>query len=184
MSSTESRVFNCALRLFDFCAAIGEGMAQTIAIIASKLMRRFGFFLALMTLTLSVHAEIYTTAALDIIAQARAECEGFENGQFEVSDTAIVKLDITSNGSPDEMVDSTAFSCSSALTLWGGTGGNYLWAVINDSAYEFLAHQWKVVDFNNLNVLLLAVHPYQCGDRIAPCVQALVWDEGFRSLEQ
>jgi len=35
-----------------------------------------------MTTTLSVHAEMYTTAALDIIDKPgnRAECEGFENG--------------------------------------------------------------------------------------------------------
>jgi len=78
-------------------------------------------------------------AALDIIDQARAECEGFESGQFYASENAIIKLDITGDRSPDEVVDSTAFSCSTALTLWGGAGGNYLWAVINDSAYEFLA---------------------------------------------
>lgn len=66
-----------------------------------------------------------------------------------------MKLDITGDGSPDEMAYSTAFSCSTVLTLWGGTGGNYLWTVINDGVYEFLAHQWKVVNCNNLNVCCL-----------------------------
>ena len=56
-----------------------------------------------------------------------------------------------------------------------------MWVIVDDKAYEFLAHKWKVIDVDGQNVLLLAVHSSVCSDDIGPCYRALVWQGGFRS---
>ena len=121
--------------------------------------------------------------ARDLIEKAKQECKGFENGSFEATEKAVTLHDITGDGIPEEFVDGAQFSCSTALTLYGGTGGTYLWIVVDGKEYEFLAHQWKVIDFDGQAVILLAVHPYQCGDGIGPCYRALAWQDGFRTIK-
>jgi hypothetical protein len=119
--------------------------------------------------------------AKDIIEKAKQDCKGFENGSFEATEKAVTRHDITGDGIPEEFVDGAQFSCSTALTLFGGTCGTYLWIVAEGKKYEFLAHKWKVLDFDGQAVILLAVHPYQCSDDIGPCYRALVWQNGFRT---
>ena len=119
--------------------------------------------------------------ALDILEKAKQDCNGFENGRFEATEKAVSLHDITGDGTPEEFVDGAQFSCSTALTLFGGTGGTYLWIVVNGTQHEFLAHKWKVIDFDGQAVILLAVHPFQCDDDIGPCYRALVWQNGFRT---
>ena len=121
--------------------------------------------------------------ARDLIEKARQECNGLENGSFEATAKAITLRDITGDGIPEEFVDGAQFSCSTALTLYGGTGGTYLWIIAEGKEYEFLAHKWKVIDFDGQAVILLAVHPYQCSDDIGPCYRALVWQDGFRTVK-
>ncbi len=119
--------------------------------------------------------------ALDILEKAKEDCNGFENGSFEATGKAVTLHDITGDDKPEEFVDGAQFSCSTALTLFGGTGGTYLWIVVNGMQYEFLAHKWKVIDLDGQAVILLAVHPSQCDDDIGPCYRALVWQDGFRT---
>lgn len=121
------------------------------------------------------------TSGADIVRNAKHECRSFENGEFHATEKAITLHDITGDGKPEEFVDGEQFSCSTALTLWGGTGGTYLWVVVAGKPYEFLAHRWKVVDVGDQNVLLLAVHSSQCSETIGPCYRAFVWQDGFRT---
>jgi hypothetical protein len=65
--------------------------------------------------------------------------------------------------------------------LWGGSGGTYLWVVVDGKTREFLAHKWRVVDVDGQKVLLLAVHASECSDTIGPFYRALVWGNGFRT---
>ena len=119
--------------------------------------------------------------ATEIVQNAQRDCNEFENGTFHSTEKTITLHDLTGDGRPDEIIDASQFSCSTALTMWGGTGGTYLWVVVDDKAYDFLAHRWQVVDVNGQKVLLLAVHSSQCSDVVGPCYRAFVWQDGFRT---
>lgn len=122
-----------------------------------------------------------TAVVNDIFRKAENECAAMDNGEFNTTEQTITLHDFTGDGRPEELVDASQFSCSTALSLWGGSGGTYLWVVVDGEAYEFLAHQWKVVDVEGRNVLLLAVHSSECSDDIGPCFRAYVWGDGFRT---
>jgi hypothetical protein len=124
--------------------------------------------------------ESFTTAE-DLIEQARHDCHQFDNGLFQATERSIRYYDLTGDGFPEALVDASQFSCSTALSLFGGTGGTFLWVIVAGKPYTFLAHQWWVVDLDGQNVLLLAVHSSQCSDDIGPCYRAFVWQDGFRS---
>lgn len=122
-----------------------------------------------------------STAATEIIQNARQKCNDLDNGEFYSTEKAIVLHDFAGDGKPEELIDAAQFSCSTAATLWGGSGGTYLWVVAPDKTYEFLAHKWRVIDVDGQSVLLLAVHSYQCSDKVGPCYRAYVWQNGFRT---
>ena len=119
--------------------------------------------------------------ATQIVQQAKQECNSLDNGDFHSTEKTITLHDITGDGRPEEFVDASQFSCSTALTLWGGTGGTFLWAIVEGKSYEFLAHRWRVIDLDGQAVLLLAVHSSQCGDDVGSCYRAYVWGDGFRT---
>lgn len=116
-----------------------------------------------------------------IIQNAKNECTNFSNGKFDMTELAITSYDFTGDGKPEKIVDSSQFSCSTAVSLWGGSGGSLLWVIVNGKAYEFLAHKWRVVDVDEQKVLLIAVHSSECSDKIGPCYRAHVWSDGFKT---
>ncbi len=119
--------------------------------------------------------------ASEIVQKAERECAAFEDGEFSSTEHAITLHDFTGDGRPEEVVDASQFSCSTAASLWGGSGGAYLWVIVDGKEHEFLAHKWQVVDVDGQNVLLLAVHSSECSDTVGPCYRALVWSDGFRT---
>ena len=119
--------------------------------------------------------------AREIIQKAKSECVELDDGKFNATEQAITLHDFTGDGRPEEIVDASQFSCSTAASMWGGSGGTYLWVIVYGKTYEFLAHKWRVVDVDGQKVLLLAVHSSECSDTIGPCYRALVWDNGFRT---
>lgn len=121
------------------------------------------------------------TTSADLIERARSECAGLNSGTFDVTEKAITLHDITGDGLPEEVIDASQFACSTAASLWTGSGGAYLWVIVDNKAYEFLAHKWRVVDIDGQKVLLLAAHSSECSDTIGPCFRALVWSDGFRT---
>jgi len=139
------------------------------------------FVLFITFFTTAALANEPSKAAAEIIQNAKRECSDFEKGMFNSAEKAVTLHDITGDGKPEEFVDAAHFSCSTAASLWGGSGGTYLWIVVDGKAYEFLAHKWKLIDIDGQNVLLLAVHSSQCSDDIGPCYRAFVWQDGFRT---
>lgn len=119
--------------------------------------------------------------ATEILQKAKSECASFEGGEFNATEDAITSHDFTGDGHPEAIVDASQFSCSTAASMWGGSGGTFLWVIVDGKAYEFLAHKWQVVDVDGQKVLLLAVHSSECSDTIGPCYRALVWSDGFRT---
>ena len=120
-------------------------------------------------------------AATEILAQAKSECASFESGEFAATADAITSHDFTGDGNPETIVDASQFSCSTAASLWGGSGGTFLWVIVDGKAHEFLAQKWQIVDADGQQVLLLGVHSSECSDTIGPCYRALVWSDGFRT---
>ena len=119
--------------------------------------------------------------ATEIIQKAKNECDELDDGKFNATEQAITLHDFTGDGRPEEVVDASQFSCSTAVSMWGGSGGTYLWVIVDGKTYEFLAHKWRVVDVDGQKVLLLAVHSSECSDTIGPCYRSLVWGNGFRT---
>jgi hypothetical protein len=118
-----------------------------------------------------------------ILQKAGNECATFNGGEFHVAESAITWHDFTGDGQAEAVVDASRFSCSTAASLWGGSGGTYVWVIVDGKSYEYLAHKWRVIDIDGQKVLLLAVHHSECGEMIGPCYRALVWDNGFRSTQ-
>ena len=129
------------------------------------------------------HADTNKATGDSLIADAQKECAGLDNGQFDASEQALTLHDITGDGQPETIVDAAGFSCSAAASLWGGSGGTYLWVLVDGEAHEFLAHGWKVVEMGSQPALLLAVHSSECGDYTGPCYRAYVWHEGFKTTK-
>ncbi|MFT5396711.1 MAG: hypothetical protein ACI85N_001916 [Gammaproteobacteria bacterium] len=90
------------------------------------------------------------TIATEIVQKAKSECTSFEDGKFNTTEQAITLHDFTGDGRPEEIIDASQFSCSSSASMWGGTGGMFLWVLVEGKAYEFLAHRWRVVDMGPL----------------------------------
>jgi hypothetical protein len=120
--------------------------------------------------------------ATEIVQKAKSECARFEGGTFHATEQAITLHDLTGDGRPEEIVDASQFSCSTSASMWGGSGGTFLWVLVDGEAHEFLAHKWRVVDIDGQKVLLLAVHSSECSDTVGPCYRALVWSNGFRTI--
>jgi hypothetical protein len=126
-----------------------------------------------------------STAAAEVLHRATRDCSDFEKGVFVRAPSAIQSYDFNGDGRPDELIDASQFACSTAASLWGGSGGTMLWAVIDGKVFEFLAHGWRVVEMGRQIVLLLAVHHSQCGDGFGTCYRAHAWAEtGFRTTQR
>lgn len=119
-----------------------------------------------------------------IIDEARKECNSFEDGILELEDGAVSNIDITGDGKLNEIIDSGKLSCSSARSLFCGTGGCTVHLVTDLSSTEFLAKGWKIVNWYEQPIVLLAVHGSECGgNNLRRCYQALVWSEDkFRAF--
>ncbi len=139
--------------------------------------------LAVFLLSSSAMAAEPGAAAKALIAKAESDCK-FEQGRFSMQPSAVLRHDLNGDGKPDKIVDTAKFSCSTAASLWGGSGGTYLYAVVNGKSTEFLAHGWRLVDAGRQKVLLLSVHHSECGGGGGPCFRAHVWSNGeFRTTK-
>lgn len=119
-----------------------------------------------------------------VIERAREECRGFRNGSLTVADGAVTRVDVTGDGQADAVVDARFFRCSSAASLFCGTGGCAITVIADGSTTGFLAKGWRIIPWARHRVLLLEVHGSRCGGtNLRSCFQALNWSEGaFRSL--
>jgi hypothetical protein len=121
------------------------------------------------------------------IDRAIAACAGFENGTATLEAGSLSQHDLAGDRVTDDWVfDLSHVACSSAASLYCGTGGCGLFLVVGDTITERLARGWTVTSFGSRQVVLLDVHGSLCGGvNWTPCVEALVWDEengGFASV--
>ena len=123
-----------------------------------------------------VEAEV-PFALADVLAQRKHDCASFDNGTLTVQEGAFVRTDLTGEGTPDWVLDETHLLCSSAASLWCGTGGCGVNFLVDDVVTTRLAKGWEVVPFPPMTVLLVQIHGVNCGGtNLNACVEAMVWD--------
>lgn len=114
----------------------------------------------------------------DILAEAEKDCASFENGLLTVGPGAVTEAELTGEGTPETVVDWSAFQCSTMASAWGGTGGSLLTVVAGGVRHDFLTLGWTVADLGG-PVLVLALHGSECGGSgVDRCAEALVWSGG------
>ncbi|MGR3662497.1 MAG: META domain-containing protein [Paracoccaceae bacterium] len=118
-----------------------------------------------------------------ILADAENECKSFENGVLSFNpDLAVSEVDVTGNGEMDEIVDSSAFSCSSAASLFCGTGGCSLNVIAEGVTFDFLAKAWSVRAGTDKPELAIEIHWSEC-DYTSFCFEKFIWNgASFDSL--
>jgi len=121
-----------------------------------------------------------TPLALKVEAAQKA-CADFENGQFALEWGAVSRVDLDGNLVRDWVLDESAFACSSAASLYCGTGGCESHFLVDDTVTSLLNQGWDVVTFGPHRVLLMNVHGSRCGGiNPTPCIEALVWDQATK----
>lgn len=114
----------------------------------------------------------------DILAEAEAACASFEDGTFDAGD-GVVPVDLDGDGTEDRIVDSAKFACSSAASMYCGTGGCMVHAVIGDRSWEFQAEGWRMIDWDGRPILLIARDGGWCGGAGSQlCFEAVTWSFG------
>ncbi len=108
---------------------------------------------------------------------AERACTEFDEGQFGIEWGAVERVDLDGDLNPDWVLNESGFSCSSAASLYCGTGGCMSHFLVQDQVHSFLNQGWAIVGFGDHRVVLTDVHGSACdGINPTPCVTASVWD--------
>lgn len=136
----------------------------------------FSLFVAALVVV-NTSGSVGASDAVDVIlAEAESDCKLFENGVLTYdTDVAVSLIDVTGNGALDEIVDSSAFQCSSAASLFCGTGGCGLNVIVEDANFDTLAKAWSVRAGENGPVLALEIHWSEC-DYTSYCFEKFSWN--------
>ena len=145
-------------------------------------IRNFGAIMA--SVALAAPAPVYAGTSGDVppqlqtmIDEAAAVCAELDGGKFAMEDTAIQRVDLDGDGDEDWALNESAFACSTAASMYGGTGGTMSHFLIDDSLASMLTQGWGMAKLGPHTVLLADVHGSQCdGINPTPCVTASVWD--------
>ena len=113
-----------------------------------------------------------------ILDEARATCQSYENGTFDPTG-AVVAIDLTDDGLLDALIDESRFSCNGSPSLYCGSGGCGLHAVIGQETWYFQAEDWGMIEWDGRPILLIARDGGWCGGAGAQvCYEAVVWSDG------
>ena len=118
--------------------------------------------------------------AQQLIDRAAADCRGLENGEFDAGD-AVTTIELRSQfGAVEaELVDESEYACSSAASLYCGTGGCMLNLIVAGTVQAWQATGWRLVEWGPDRILLIGRDGGWCGGAGAEvCYEALVWSNG------
>jgi hypothetical protein len=76
-----------------------------------------------------------------IIDEARTYCDG----EFSAFPETVVQRDLNGDGTPDWILDSAGFRCSTAATLYCGTSGCGVDTLIDGTLSSLMLHSWDTV---------------------------------------
>jgi hypothetical protein len=143
-------------------------------------MRTFVAVLALAVRPLAVNAQDLSGLPAPLaekVTAARQACEGFDNGEFALEWGAVTRTDLGGDIYPDWVLDESGFACSTAPSLYCGTGGCVSHFLIGNVVTSLLNQGWTVITFGSNRVLLTDVHGSDCGGiNPTPCFVAHAWD--------
>lgn len=125
----------------------------------------------------SAPAPAASPEAQRLLDQASDDCKSFENGLFDAGD-AVVPIELTSQYGmiEAEVVDTSKFACSSAASLYCGSGGCMLNLIVGDATYAWQATGWRLIDWGPDRILLIGRDGGWCGGSGAEvCYEAVVW---------
>ena len=131
---------------------------------------------------LSIFPAYASDTANHVIETARKAC-ALEKGTFNALSEAVKNVDLNADGKSDEIIDEGKFSCSTASSLYCGTGGCMLHLIVGDKDYKLLSQAWLLAELGSAKVVINAVHWSECNYK-TPCLRGVVWrDEKFRNLK-
>ncbi len=84
-----------------------------------------------------------------IVEKAKGICDG----TFTAAPEAVTPVDLTGDGTPDWVVDSGAFRCSTSTSLYCGTAGCGVDTVIDGTRGSLLLHSWDTVTEGGITYL-------------------------------
>lgn len=118
-----------------------------------------------------------------ILAEAAKACAEQDNGVF-ASEGAVRQIDMTGDGTEDTIVDEALFTCTTAASLYSGSGGSMIHIFANGTESSFLVQGYETVRWADVLIVLLAVDGTACNTIAAnPCFEALTWvEDGFLSV--
>jgi hypothetical protein len=105
--------------------------------------------LALILLATPALAEDWPPEVAAIVEEASASCDG----DFTAAPEAVTQADLNGDGTPDWVVDSGAFQCSTSATLYCGTQGCGVDTVIDGTRASFTLHDWATETENGTTYL-------------------------------
>ncbi|MEE4237099.1 MAG: hypothetical protein V2I51_10285, partial [Anderseniella sp.] len=118
--------------------------------------------------------------AQELIDRAAADCRTLNNGEFDAGD-AVAEIELRSQFGTvvAELVDESKYACSSAASLYCGTGGCMLNLIVDDTVRSWQATGWRLIEWGPDRILLIGRDGGWCGGAGAEvCYEALVWSNG------
>ena len=119
-------------------------------------------------------------AAQMLVDRAAADCRDLDDGEFDLGN-AVSQIELRSQfgAVQAEMVDESAYACSSAASLFCGTGGCMLHVVVDGEVKSWQATGWRLIDWGPDRILLIGRDGGWCGGAGAEvCYEAIVWSNG------
>lgn len=114
--------------------------------------------------------------AKQVIEQARQACTAYNGGQFATGAGAITEVDLTGDGAAEVIVDESSYSCSTAASMYCGTGGCLVRIITGGQITKRLAKGWRLIEWGSDRIMLLALHGTECGGSgVDRCYEALIW---------
>lgn len=112
-----------------------------------------------------------------IVDEAKMACAEVNNGEFALEWGSVQRIDLNGDLRSDWVLNDFGFACSSAASLYCGTGGCMSHFLIEDHVATLLNQGWEIATIGLSRVLVAEVHGSQC-DGIGPtqCFVASVWD--------
>ena len=139
--------------------------------------------------TLAVSCSVWVTPAFSAdvsdlppqlqekVEAATKACAAFDNGTFLLEWGAVERVDLDGDLYRDWVLNENGFACSTAASLYCGTGGCMSHFLVGDDLRSLLNQGWDVSELGPNRVLLADVHGSQCGGiNPTPCVTASTWD--------
>lgn len=146
-----------------------------------KTLRLFGafavFWSLLITPASSADVSELPAQLQEKVEAARQACTKFDNGTLHIEWGGVDRVDLDGDLYHDWVLNERSFSCSTAVSLYCGTGGCVSHFLVEGVLHSLLNQGWGLADLGPNRVLLADVHGSQCGGiNPTPCVTASTWD--------